>query len=52
MYVPAIIFLRPMVSKKCPMVNGPARFPTANAMRYSGADSEATRRTCPAPRCR
>ena len=27
-----------MVSKKCPMVNGPARFPTANAIRYSGAD--------------
>jgi hypothetical protein len=38
----AIIFRRPMVSKKCPSASGPTRFPTAKAIRYSGVFSEAT----------
>jgi hypothetical protein len=31
MYVLEIIFLRPMVSNRCPIVSGPARLPAANA---------------------
>ena len=31
MYVPAIIFFRPIVSNSRPRVSGPARFPAANA---------------------
>src|SRR5436305_14504770 len=42
MYVPAIILLRPMVSKKWPMVRGPAKLPTAKAMRYSDVDVAGT----------
>ena len=36
MYVPEIIFFRPTVSNRCPRISGPARLPTANAMKYSG----------------
>ncbi len=34
MYVPAIIGLRPMVSKKRPSSSGPRKLPTANGSRY------------------
>src|SRR3954453_8559509 len=34
MYVPAIIGLRPTLSKKRPSRSGPAKLPTANGSRY------------------
>src|SRR3954447_10666595 len=38
MYVLEIITRRPTVSNNRPIVSGPARLPTANAIRYHGAD--------------